>query len=175
MQIEDTILTDVKIFTPTLFYDERGSFHESFNQKHLTETFVQDNHSISKKNVLRGLHYQVTRPQGKLIRVVKGSILDVAVDIRKSSPTFKQWVSVVLSDKNFKQLWVPPGFAHGFLSLEDDTSVLYKTTDVWFKEHERSMLWCDPTISIEWGLEAPPICSNKDACAPKFNDIELFE
>ena len=174
MNIEETSIPDIKIYTPTIYKDDRGFFFESFNQQNfLDKIFVQDNHSCSAKNTLRGLHYQLNRPQGKLIRVVSGSILDVAVDIRRSSPTFKQWIAVKLSSINCKQLWIPPGFAHGFLALEHNTEVLYKTTEYWFKEHDRSIKWNDPDLNIQWG-ESSVNLSEKDNKAPSLLEAEIF-
>jgi dTDP-4-dehydrorhamnose 3,5-epimerase len=175
MNVEETAIPEVKIITPSVYKDDRGFFLESFNQQNfLNTTFVQDNHSCSSLNTLRGLHYQINKPQGKLIRVVKGSILDVAIDIRRSSPTFKQWVAVKLSAQNFKQLWVPEGFAHAFLALEDGVEVLYKTTEYWMKEYDRSIRWNDPSIGIEWG-ESNVLLSDKDKTAPFLEEAEIFE
>jgi len=176
MYIEETLLPEVKIYTPKRFQDERGFFFESFNQKYFKEyTFVQDNHSCSSKNVVRGLHYQLVKPQGKLVRVVAGSILDVAVDIRKSSPTFEQWVSVELTADNGKQLWVPPGFAHAFMALEDNTQVLYKTTEYWYKEYDRSIRWNDEQLGIAWPNLDLAILSQKDLEAPFLSKADLFD
>lgn len=176
MHIQETAIPGVRIYTPSVFADSRGFFLESFNSKHFTgETFVQDNHSCSARNVLRGLHYQITKPQSKLVRVVNGSILDVAVDLRKSSSTFGKSVAVLLSSKNYKQLWVPAGFAHGFISLEDDTEVLYKTTEYWYKEFDRSVRWNCPALNIEWGNTEEPLLSDKDAIAPYLEHADLFE
>lgn len=175
MKVIDTQIPDVKVFVPSVFADERGFFLESFNQNNFEYTFVQDNHSKSTKNVLRGLHYQVEKPQGKLVRAVVGSILDVAVDLRKSSPTFGKWIAEVLSADNFKQLWVPPGFAHGFLVLSETTEVLYKTTEFWHKQHDRSIRWNDPDIDVTWNLNDTPILSIKDSIAPFLKDADLFD
>jgi dTDP-4-dehydrorhamnose 3,5-epimerase len=176
IHIEETSLPDVKVYTPTKFEDERGFFFESFNQKHFEGyTFVQDNHSWSFKDVVRGLHYQLVKPQGKLVRVISGAIFDVAVDIRKSSPQFGKWVAVELSAVNAKQLWIPPGFAHGFMALENNTQVLYKTTEYWFKEHERSIHWNDPALNIEWPSQGVAKLSLKDSEAPDLQTAELFE
>lgn len=178
MLIEQTVLPEVFSITPKRFGDDRGFFFESFNQKLFplnSFEFVQDNHSCSVKGVLRGLHYQLVKPQGKLVRVVVGSILDVAVDIRKSSPTFKQWVSVELSADNNKQLWIPPGFAHGFITLSDKAEVLYKTTDYWYKEYDRSIRWDDPDLNINWLTEQSPLLSKKDLEAPFLQSADLFE
>lgn len=175
MLICDSIIPDVKIITPKVFKDERGAFFESYNNKYLNYTFVQDNQSRSYRNVLRGLHYQVNFPQGKLVRVVYGEILDVAVDIRRSSPTFGKWVAEKLSADNFKQLWVPHGFAHGFIVLSDFADVHYKTDQYWYKEHERSIRWNDPELGIDWTNQYPPILSEKDASACWLKDAEVFE
>jgi dTDP-4-dehydrorhamnose 3,5-epimerase len=175
MHIEEASLPGVKIYTPAKFKDPRGFFFESFNQKYFEGySFVQDNHSQSARDVVRGLHYQITRPQGKLVRVVSGSVFDVAVDIRKSSAHFGKWFAVELSADNAKQLWIPPGFAHGFMALEDNTQVLYKTTDYWFKEYERSIYWNDQTIAISWPISVANL-SDKDFEAPKLQNAELFE
>jgi dTDP-4-dehydrorhamnose 3,5-epimerase len=174
MLIEPTHIPDVLLITPKVFRDSRGYFLESFNNKHLPFNFVQDNQSYSEKNTIRGLHYQVVKPQGKLIRAIKGRILDVAVDIRKESPTFKKYVAVELSSDNFKQLYVPEGFAHGFSVLSDEAEVLYKTTDYWHKEHERSLNFNDPELNIDWMLEGIPILSDKDKDAVFLKDAELF-
>lgn len=174
-----TSLPEVKIVEPKVFADARGFFFESFNAKEFAEAlgvnaeFVQDNHSLSAKNVVRGLHYQLVRPQGKLVRVVAGEIFDVAVDIRKDSPTFGQWVGERLSSENKRQMWVPAGFAHGFAVLSEQAEVLYKTTDYWFAEHERCTLWNDPQIGIEWPLDAAPLLAAKDAAAPRLADADL--
>lgn len=169
MKVTETKIPDVKIIEPTVFEDERGFFYESFNHKKFEEsigcevTFVQDNHSNSKKGVLRGLHYQLPpRAQGKLVRVVQGEVIDVAVDIRKSSPTFMKWVAEILSAENKKQLWIPEGFAHGFLTLSETAEFLYKTTDYYAKECERSIVWDDPDIGIDWNIDFVPQLSDKD-------------
>lgn len=175
MNIEKTFIPDIKVYTPKVYKDERGFFFESFNQQNFLNTsFVQDNHSCSALNTLRGLHYQVIRPQGKLVRVIRGSILDVAVDIRKSSPTFKQWVAVKLTAQNYKQLWIPPGFAHGFLALEENTEVLYKTTEFWIKEYDRSIRWNDPDLNIEWQTNNV-LLSEKDKGCPFLKEAEIFD
>jgi dTDP-4-dehydrorhamnose 3,5-epimerase len=154
--VTPTAIPDVLMLEPKVFGDERGYFFESYNARDFLDAtglrveFVQDNHSMSTKGVLRGLHYQVRHPQGKLLRVVKGSVFDVAVDLRKSSPTFGRWVGAYLSEENRVQLWIPPGFAHGFLALSDTAEVLYKITDYWYPEHERTLLWNDPTLAIAW-------------------------
>ena len=175
MLIQPTNIPDVLLVTPNVFHDSRGYFLESFNNKHLPFNFVQDNQSYSQKNTLRGLHYQVIKPQAKLIRVVKGRILDVAVDIRKSSPTFLKHVAVELSSDNFNQLYIPEGFAHGFVVLTDDAEVLYKTTEYWYKEHDRSINYNDPELDINWQIKGTPIVSEKDLNAPMLKDAELFE
>ena len=168
MQIIRTAIPDVLIIEPKVFVDERGFFFESFNQRRFTELtgvstpFVQDNHSRSAKNVLRGLHYQIQQPQGKLVRVTAGEVFDVCVDLRKNSPTFGQSVSVVLSGATHRQLWVPPGFAHGFLVTSDFAEFLYKTTDYYAPEFERSLLWNDPALAIDWPLAGAPLLSVKD-------------
>ena len=174
MLVESTHIPDVLLVTPKVFKDSRGYFLESFNNKHLPFNFVQDNQSFSLKDTIRGLHYQVNKPQGKLVRAIKGRILDVAVDIRKDSPTFKQYVAVELSSDNFKQLYVPEGFAHGFSVLSDEVEVLYKTTDYWYKEHERSINFNDPELNIDWKIEGIPILSDKDRDAVFLKDVELF-
>ncbi|VWB74095.1 dTDP-4-dehydrorhamnose 3,5-epimerase [Burkholderia lata] len=180
-RVTGTELADVKIIEPAVFGDARGFFFESFNRRAFAEAvgvdadFVQDNHSRSAQGVLRGLHYQIKHPQGKLLRVVAGEVLDVAVDIRRSSPTFGRAVTVRLSAENKRQVWVPPGFAHGFLVLSEYADVLYKTTDYWHPECERQIAWNDPGIGIEWPLEVPPTLSAKDAAAPLLADAEVFE
>ncbi len=176
-----TEIPDVMIIQPKVFGDDRGFFFESFNQREFAEAtgvevnFVQDNHSMSKRGVLRGLHYQLEHTQGKLVRVVRGTVFDVAVDLRQSSKTFRQWVGVELSADNHKQLWVPPGFAHGFLVLSDEAEFLYKTTDYWHAASEQSLLWNDPSVGIRWpDLDMAPSLAAKDAAglswdvAPKF-------
>jgi dTDP-4-dehydrorhamnose 3,5-epimerase len=180
MQIQTSSISDVLIIEPKVFGDERGFFYESFNARKFEEltgvatTFVQDNHSKSAKNVLRGLHYQLQQTQGKLVRVVAGEVFDVAVDIRKSSPTFGHWVGVVLSAENNRQLWVPPGFAHGFMVTSESAEFLYKTTDYWAPESERSILWNDPAIGIDWPLDGAPMLSAKDQVGKPLADAEVF-
>ena len=187
MKLIATAIPDVVIIEPALFKDDRGWFMESFNQTRFNaeleklglppaRPFVQDNHSCSQAGVLRGLHYQLPpHPQGKLVRVVKGSALDVAVDIRRGSPTFGQWVSVELTASNHRQLWIPEGFAHGFVALEDDTHFLYKTTDYYAKDCERSILWSDPAIGVKWPtLTVSPLLAPKDAQAPFLKDADVF-
>ena len=168
MKVTPTTIPEVLVIEPKVFGDDRGFFFESFNQKAfqaatgLDVAFVQDNHSKSAKNVLRGLHYQVLHPQGKLVRVAQGEVFDVAVDIREGSKTYGKWVGEILSAENKKQFWVPPGFAHGFLTLSDTAEFLYKTTDYYAPEHERSILWNDRVLAIDWPLLAPPVLSAKD-------------
>ena len=180
MKIIPTSIPDVLIIEPKVFGDERGFFFESFNQAKFESfigrqvNFVQDNHSKSVKNVLRGLHYQIQQPQGKLVRVVQGEVFDVAVDIRKSSPTFGKWVGEVLSADNKKQLWVPEGFAHGFVVLSEAAEFLYKTTDYYAPEHERSILWNDLAIAIKWPINGEPILSAKDQQAKTLATAEHF-
>jgi dTDP-4-dehydrorhamnose 3,5-epimerase len=169
MNVVRTEIADVLILEPKVFADDRGFFFESFNQRVFEAavggpvTFVQDNHSKSKKNVLRGLHYQVEQPQGKLVRAVSGTIYDVAVDIRETSPTFGRWVGVELSADNKRQLWIPAGLAHGFLVVSETAEVLYKATDYYAPSHERTILWNDPTLAIAWPLAGQPQVSGKDA------------
>jgi len=176
-----TAIKDVIIIEPKVFGDDRGFFYESFNQRRFEQltgyngNFVQDNRSHSTKNVLRGLHYQIRQTQGKLISVVGGAILDVAVDIRRSSPTFGQHVAVELSAKNKHMLWVPQGFAHGFLVLSDTADINYKTTDYWAPEHERSILWNDPAMAIQWPTSATPTLSAKDQQGKLLADAECFD
>ncbi|MGK5017071.1 MULTISPECIES: dTDP-4-dehydrorhamnose 3,5-epimerase [unclassified Janthinobacterium] len=180
MQIQTTAIPEVLILEPTVFGDDRGFFYESFNQKRfaeltgVTRPFVQDNHSKSAKGVLRGLHYQIQQPQGKLVRVTAGAVFDVVVDLRKSSPTFGRWVGVVLSAANKRQLWIPEGFAHGFLVTSDNAEFLYKTTDYWAPEFERSLLWNDPAIGIDWPLDGEPLLSGKDKAATLLANADLF-
>ena len=180
MQIQKTAIPDLLIIEPQVFGDDRGFFYESYNQKKLadtagiTEHFVQDNHSRSAKNVLRGLHYQIQQPQGKLVRVVAGEVYDVAVDMRRSSPTFGQWAGVHLSAANKRMLWVPKGFAHGFLVLSDHAEFLYKTTDFYAPQYERSLLWNDPDLAIDWPLSGTPALSAKDAVGTPFKNAETF-
>ena len=180
MKVTPTSIPSVLLIEPRVFGDTRGFFFESFNQRAFNQAtgldvnFVQDNHSRSSKGVLRGLHYQIQQPQGKLIRVVRGSVFDVTVDLRKSSPTFGQWVGVELAEDNHRQLWIPPGFAHGFYVLSDSADFLYKTTDYYAPEFECSLIWNDPTIGIEWPLNTQPIISAKDAQGKKLDDAEVF-
>jgi len=180
MKVIPTEIPDVLIIEPQVYGDDRGFFLESFNQKDFREkagvntTFVQDNHSMSLKNVLRGLHYQIPNPQGKLVRVVSGSVFDVAVDARKSSPTFGQWVGCVLSAENKRIFWVPEGFAHGFLVLSDRAEFLYKTTNYYYPKYEKTILWNDADLGIDWPLETPPILSPKDQAGQPFKSVEVF-
>ncbi|TKB06054.1 dTDP-4-dehydrorhamnose 3,5-epimerase [Desulforhopalus sp. IMCC35007] len=180
MKVTPSAIADVLVIEPDVFGDDRGFFFESFNQKKwleqtgLARTFVQDNHSRSVKGVLRGLHYQIQQPQGKLVRVVLGEVYDVAVDIRQSSATFGQWVGVHLSQENKKQLWVPEGFAHGFVVLSDVAEFLYRTTDYWAPQHERCITWNDPELGIKWPIEYHPQLSDKDSKGASFKDADLF-
>jgi dTDP-4-dehydrorhamnose 3,5-epimerase len=180
MQAVRTAIPDVVLFQPRVFGDSRGFFFESFNQRAFDEAtgthyqFVQDNHSRSAKGVLRGLHYQIQQPQGKLVRVVRGAVLDVAVDLRRSSPTFGRWVAEELSETNQNQLWVPPGFGHGFVVLSDVAEFLYKTTDYYAPTHERCIAWNDSRLAIDWKLDQPPVLSPKDAKGFSFSEAELF-
>lgn len=181
MKAIQTAIPDLLIIEPKVFGDERGFFFESFNKRKFAELvgrdvdFVQDNHSRSVKNVLRGLHYQIQHPQGKLVRAVQGTVLDVAVDIRKKSPTFGQHVTIELSAENKRMFWIPEGFAHGFVVLSETAEFLYKTTDYWFPEHERSILWDDPTLNIDWQLETQPSLSGKDVQGILLDEADLFE
>jgi dTDP-4-dehydrorhamnose 3,5-epimerase len=181
VRVFDTALPGVKLIEPRVFSDDRGFFLESWNARAFAAAgidagFVQDNHSRSAKGVLRGLHYQIGSPQGKLVRVVSGAVFDVAVDLRRSSETFGRWVGYELSAENRRQAWIPPGFAHGFLSLRDGTELLYKCTDFYSAEAERSLIWNDPDIAIAWPLNgmAKPLLSDKDAAAKTLVEIEVF-
>lgn len=180
MKAIQTAIPELLIIEPRVFGDERGFFFESFNRKQFAEAvgqdvdFVQDNHSRSVKNVLRGLHYQIQHAQGKLVRVVQGAVLDIAVDIRKHSPTFGQHVALELSAENKRMFWVPPGFAHGFVVISDTAEFLYKTTDYWFPEHERCIRWDDPALAIDWKLQDAPSLSGKDAQGKTLAEAELF-
>ena len=175
-----TAIPEVLILAPQVFGDARGFFYESFNASDfhkvtgLAVHFVQDNHSKSAKGVLRGLHYQIQHPQGKLVRVVQGEVFDVAVDLRKSSPTFGHWVGVHLSENNRRQLWVPPGFAHGFVVLSESAEFLYKTTDYWFSEHERSLVWNDPDLAIEWPIDFEPQLAAKDQNGQLLKNADVY-
>ena len=181
MNVLSTKTPDVLIIEPKVFADERGFFFESFNKKNFEEAtgvtidFVQDNHSKSCKGVLRGLHYQIEQAQGKLVRVCKGEVLDITVDLRKSSSTFGQWGGVRLSAENKRQLWVPEGFAHGFIVLSETAEFLYKTTDYYAPEHERCIRWNDVDLAIDWQFDGKPLVSDKDAQAVSFKEAELFE
>jgi dTDP-4-dehydrorhamnose 3,5-epimerase len=179
MQVIPTAIEGALILEPKVFGDARGFFLESWNRRQfatlgLDVDFVQDNHSRSQKGVLRGLHYQIRQTQGKLVRAVRGEVFDVAVDLRKSSPTFGRWASVNLSEDNHRMFWIPPGCAHGFLTLSDSADFLYKATDYYAPEHERSLLWNDPTIGIDWPLESPPLLAAKDAAGLPFGQAEVF-
>ncbi len=180
MKFTPLAIPDVILLEPKVFGDERGFFFESFNHQKFEQavgkkvSFVQDNHSRSSKGVLRGLHYQIQQPQGKLVRVVQGEVFDVAVDIRKSSPTFGKWVGEILSADNKKQLWVPEGFAHGFVTLSDTAEFLYKTTDYYAPPHERCIRWDDPEIGIAWPIDAAPAVSAKDAVGNRLIEAETF-
>jgi dTDP-4-dehydrorhamnose 3,5-epimerase len=180
MRIHTTSLPDVLVIEPEVFSDERGHFFESFNLQQFSEltgvkaAFVQDNHSRSVHGVVRGLHYQVGRPQGKLLRVVAGEVFDVAVDLRRSSPSFGRWHGVVLSAQNRRQLWIPPGFAHGFAVTSGAAELIYKTTDYRVPESERSLRWDDPALNIAWPLSGAPVLSDKDRAAALLVDAELY-
>ncbi|MBE9215525.1 dTDP-4-dehydrorhamnose 3,5-epimerase [Plectonema cf. radiosum LEGE 06105] len=180
MKIISAEIPDVLIIEPQVFHDDRGFFFEAFNFKKFTEktsinlNFVQDNHSYSKQNVLRGLHYQIQQPQGKLVRAVVGSIFDVAVDIRKSSPTFGKWVGYEISALNKRQIWIPPGFAHGFVVLSEVAEVIYKTTDYYAPQGERTILWNDRDLDINWQINTSPIISAKDAVGQPLKMAEIF-
>jgi dTDP-4-dehydrorhamnose 3,5-epimerase len=181
VKVTPTSIPDVLVIEPKVFGDERGFFYESFNQKAfndatgLNEIFVQDNHSRSAQGVLRGLHYQLQQTQGKLVRVVSGKVFDVAVDIRKSSATFGKWVGVELTETNYKQLWVPAGFAHGFLVISEFADFLYKTTDYYAPMHEQCIAWNDPSIGIEWPDSLTPQLSSKDTLAPLLRQADIFK
>lgn len=182
MKITETKIPDVKLIEPRVFGDERGFFMETWNEKAFHEagintTFVQDNHSRSVKNTLRGLHYQIKHPQGKLVRVTQGEVFDVAVDLRVNSPTFGQWVGEILSGDNKRMLWVPPEFAHGFLVLSDSADFLYKTTDYYHPETEQALLWNDPDLNINWPVNAlpgTPLLSDKDKSAKVLKEVQSF-
>ena len=182
MKVTACSVPDVLLIEPRVFGDDRGYFYESFNQRTfngatgLNLAFVQDNHSKSARNVLRGLHYQIQQPQGKLVRVVAGEVFDVAVDFRRGSPTFGKWVGEILSEKNKRQLWVPPGFGHGFVVLSETAEFLYKTTDYYAPEYERCVVWNDPTLAIEWPLNgAVPLLSGKDSAGVAFLQADMFD
>ena len=180
MKVTPTALPEVLLLEPAVFGDERGFFMESFNARAFREAtgvqaeFVQDNHSRSVRGVLRGIHYQVVKPQGKLVRVAAGRVFDIAVDLRRSSPRFGRWVGMELSDRNHHQLWVPPGFGHAFLVLSDSADFLYKTTEYWYREHDRSLRWNDPTLAIDWPLQGEPLLAAKDAAAPLLAEAEVY-
>ncbi len=181
MRVTPTSIPDVLIVEPRVFGDARGFFYESFNQKKFKEStgvdveFVQDNHSRSSKGVLRGLHYQIKNPQGKLVRVVRGAVFDVAVDVRRTSPTFGQWFGLELNEENHRQLWVPPGMAHGFIVLSETADFLYKTTEYYAPEHERCILWSDPEIGIDWpSIGLGPVLSTKDLQGQLLGSAEVF-
>lgn len=181
MKFTSTRIPEVKLVEPRVFGDNRGFFMETwqqklFDKKVMLVSFVQDNHSKSTNGILRGLHYQINQPQGKLVRVVQGSVFDVAVDMRKSSPTFGQWVGYELSESNKRMLWVPPGFAHGFYVMSETAEFVYKCTDYYAPEHERSLLWNDPTVGIDWPTKGKnPLLSEKDAAGDLFGDADTFE
>jgi dTDP-4-dehydrorhamnose 3,5-epimerase len=181
MRVTPTAVDDVLVLEPKVFGDSRGFFLESFNQKTFRECtgvdvdFVQDNHSRSSHGVLRGLHYQLQKPQAKLVRVVRGAVLDVAVDVRRSSATFGKWVAVELTEENHRQLWVPAGFAHGFLVLSESADFLYKTTEYYAPQHERCIVWNDPSLAIAWPSEISPQLSAKDRDGLRFDEAEVFE
>jgi dTDP-4-dehydrorhamnose 3,5-epimerase len=180
MNVQATQIAGALIVEPTVFGDDRGFFLESFNERAMREIgidahFVQDNHSHSQRNVLRGLHYQIHQPQGKLVRVVSGAVFDVAVDIRRGSPTFGKWVGVELSAENKRMFWMPPGMAHGFVVLSDSADFLYKATDYYAPEFERTILWNDPDLGIRWPMIDEPILSSKDAAGSTFRDVEVYE
>jgi len=180
MKVTQTAIPEVLILEPKVFGDSRGFFMESFNARTFREVtgldvdFVQDNHSRSGRGVLRGLHYQLQQPQGKLVRVVRGAVHDVAVDVRRSSPTFGQWVGAELSEDNNRQFWVPPGFAHGFVVLSESADFLYKTTDYYAPQHERCIMWNDPTIGIDWHFDGEPLLSTKDREGKPLTEAEVF-
>lgn len=181
MQATPLAIPEVVLIEPKIFGDERGFFFESFNQRQFTDSlgrdahFVQDNHSLSAQHVLRGLHYQIQQPQGKLVRVIQGEVFDVAVDIRKSSPTFGRWVGSRLSADNKHQLWIPEGFAHGFLVLSETAEFLYKTTDYYASQFERTIQWNDPSLAISWPITTEPLLSTKDQQGSLLHQAELFE
>ena len=179
MKILPTAIPDVLLIEPKVFGDERGFFFESYNRRTLaglglTADFVQDNHSRSTKGVLRGLHYQFRHPQGKLVRVISGEVFDVAVDLRRSSPTYGQWVSITLSAENKRMMWIPPGFAHGFLTLSDSAEFLYKTTDYWHPDDERCLIWNDPDLAIHWPLDSEPQLAAKDRAGLRLSAAETY-
>jgi len=180
MRVVPTAIPDVLVVEPRVFGDPRGFFFESWNRRALRDAgldvdFVQDNHSHSARGVLRGLHYQIRHPQGKLVRVVAGEVFDVAVDLRRGSPTFGRHVAVTLSAENKRMLWVPPGFAHGFCVTSESADFLYKTTDYWYAEHERTLLWSDPALGIAWPVDGPPLVAAKDAAGTPLAKAELYD
>ena len=181
MQIKATKIPDVIIIEPKVFGDSRGFFFESYNENRFADAigrkvkFVQDNHSQSTKNVVRGLHYQIQQPQAKLVRVVSGQVFDVAVDLRRSSATFGQWVGAILSAENKQQLWIPAGFAHGFMVMSESAEFLYKATDYWAPEYERTVRWDDPEIGIDWPLHGEPVLSPKDSQGLSLTDAETYQ
>lgn len=179
MNVSPTEIPEVKLVEPTVFGDDRGFFFESWNAREfsaagIAEAFVQDNHSRSARQVLRGLHYQIKQPQGKLVRAIAGEVFDVAVDLRSSSPTFGKWVGVTLSAQNKRMLWIPRGFAHGFVVVSEYAEVFYKATDYWAPEHERTVAWDDPTLAIDWPLGGEPTLSGKDANGASFAEAETY-
>jgi len=180
MKVTPTDLPEVLLLEPRVFGDDRGFFMESWNARAFRDAtgldvaFVQDNHSYSTRNVLRGIHYQVVRPQGKLVRVVTGAVFDVAVDLRRSSPTFGRWVGVELSARDKQQMWIPPGFGHGFVVLSEAADFLYKTTEYWIAQHDRTVRWDDPTLAVDWPLQGEPVLAAKDAAAPLLEAAETF-
>ena len=180
MKLTPTAIPEVLLLDPQVYGDDRGFFFESYNARKfesltgIATSFVQDNHSKSARNVLRGLHYQIKQPQGKLVRVLAGAIFDVVVDLRASSPFFGRWVGAELSAENRLQMWVPPGFAHGFVVTSESAECLYKTTDYWAPEHERALLWNDPALAIDWPLSGPPMLSVKDSTGVLLADAEVF-
>jgi dTDP-4-dehydrorhamnose 3,5-epimerase len=180
-KVTKTYLPEVLILEPKVFGDDRGFFFESFNHRDFQQVtgldvnFVQDNHSKSSHGVLRGLHYQIQHPQGKLVRVTHGGVFDIAVDLRRSSPNFGKWVGIELSANNKRQLWIPPGFAHGFVVTSDSAEFLYKTTDYWYPEHERSLLWCDSTVDIQWPIVKAPKLADKDALGKILAEADIFD
>jgi len=181
MKVIESVLNGVFLMEPRVFGDARGFFLESFNAKvfneltGVTAEFVQDNHSRSMRGVLRGLHYQIKQPQGKLVRVVVGSVYDVAVDLRRSSPTFGQWFGAELSADNKRVMWIPPGFAHGFMVTSEVAEFLYKTTDYWAPDHERSLMWNDPELGVAWPLQGEPMLSDKDRKGKPLAECEVYE
>ncbi|RYF34363.1 MAG: dTDP-4-dehydrorhamnose 3,5-epimerase [Comamonadaceae bacterium] len=184
MNVIPTALPEVLLLEPKVFGDERGFFFESWNQQVLDDIagqplrFVQDNHSRSARGVLRGIHYQIRQPQGKLVRAVAGRVFDVVVDLRRSSPRLGHWVGVELSAENKRQVWIPPGFGHGFLVLSDTADFLYKTTDYYAPQHERALLWSDEHVAVDWPVQevgGAPVLSGKDAVAKRWGDVELFD